>query len=106
MKVRYNSPVILTFSLLAGGAFLLGVVIPASRSLFALAPGFSVASPVSWISLFTYTLGHAGAGHLAGNLAFILLVGPLVEEKYGSRITLAMMALTHLLHRPPASPLK
>jgi membrane associated rhomboid family serine protease len=97
MKVRYNSPVILTFSLVAVVVYLLGLVVPASRTLFALAPGFSIASPASWITLFTYTLGHAGAGHLAGNLAFMLLVGPLVEERYGSKITLAMMALTALV---------
>ena len=97
MKIRYNSPVILTFSLAAVAVYLLGLVVPASRALFALAPGFSLASPVSWLTLFTYALGHAGAAHLAGNLTFVLLIGPLVEEKYGSRITLAMMALTALV---------
>lgn len=97
MKLRYNSPVILTFSLTAIVVLLVTKAIPGLQTLFVLAPGFSALSPVSWVTLFSYTLGHAGAAHLAGNLAFILLVGPLVEEKYGPRRTLAMMAFTALI---------
>jgi len=97
MRVRYNSPVILTFSLAAIAVFGITRLVPGLRAMFALSPGFSATSPVSWLTLFTYTLGHAGAAHLAGNLAFILLVGPMVEEKYGSWRTLAMMAFTALV---------
>ena len=97
MRIKYNSPVILTFSLLAMAVYGLTRVIPSLQVLFALSPGFSAFSPISWLTLFTYTLGHAGAAHLAGNLAFILLVGPLVEEKYGSWRTLAMMGFTALV---------
>jgi membrane associated rhomboid family serine protease len=97
MRVRYNSPVILTFSLVAMAVFAVTWLFPGLRLVFELSPGFSVLSPVSWLTLFSYTLGHASAGHLAGNLAFILLVGPLVEEKHGSMRTLAMMAVTALV---------
>ena len=41
MRVRYNSPVILTFSLAAVAVYLLGLAVPSSQALFALAPGFS-----------------------------------------------------------------
>ena len=97
MKLRYNSPVILTFSLAATLVYLLTKVVPAAQAFFVLAPDFSFVSPLCWLTLFSYVLGHAGAAHLAGNLSFILLVGPLVEEKYGSGRTLAMMALTALV---------
>jgi membrane associated rhomboid family serine protease len=94
MTIRYNAPVVLTFSLLSIAVLVLTALAPALRAFFVLSPPFSFASPVSWLTLFTYVLGHAGAVHLAGNLSFILLVGPLVEEKYGSWPTLAMMAAT------------
>jgi GlpG protein len=39
-------------------------------------------------------LGHSGWDHLVGNLSYILLLGPLLEEKYGSRTLLAVIAVT------------
>lgn len=97
MRIKYNSPVILTFSLAAMAVLALTKLAPGLQAWFALTPGLSLASPVRWMTLLTYTLGHEGTAHLAGNLTFILLVGPLVEEKYGSRRTLAMMVLTALV---------
>ena len=46
------------------------------------------------LTLFTHVLGHASLDHLIGNLTFILLVGPIVEEKYGDMRTLFMMLVT------------
>jgi membrane associated rhomboid family serine protease len=97
MRIRYNAPVILTFSLLAILVYGLVRLFPGLGGFFVLGPGFDLTSPLWWITLFSYALGHAGAAHLLGNLSFILLVGPLVEEKYGSRRTLAMMVLTILV---------
>ena len=97
MRIRYNAPVVLTFSLAAIAVLALTSILPATQAFFRLSPGFSIASPICWVTLFTYVLGHAGPAHLAGNLSFILLVGPMVEEKYGSRITLLMMAATALV---------
>ena len=34
---------------------------------------------------FTHVLGHSGWQHYAGNMMYILLLGPMLEEKYGSR---------------------
>ena len=51
-------------------------------------------NPVSVFNLFSHVLGHASLEHLLGNMTFILLLGPIVEEKYGSRFTLIMIILT------------
>jgi membrane associated rhomboid family serine protease len=53
-------------------------------------------NPLSVMTLFTHVLGHASLEHLIGNLTFILLVGPIVEEKYGDMQTLFMMLVTAL----------
>jgi membrane associated rhomboid family serine protease len=53
--------------------------------------------PASLFTLISHTLGHAGIEHLIGNLTFILLIGPIVEEKYGSKLTLVMIVVTALV---------
>lgn len=44
----------------------------------------------------TYVFGHVNWAHLAGNATFILLLGPLVEARYGSRHLAFMMTMTAL----------
>ena len=56
----------------------------------------SLDQPLSVLTLFTHVLGHASLDHLIGNLTFILLVGPIIEEKYGDMRTLFMMLVTAL----------
>lgn len=98
MKIRYNAPVVLSFSLLCFGIFVLCVFLPPLRGLF-LVPGgsgFSFSQPVNAFRLFSHALGHASWDHLFGNLAFILLLGPILEEKHGSGRLLMMIVLTAL----------
>lgn len=54
----------------------------------------SLSNPLTLITLFTHVIGHANIEHLIGNLTFILLVGPIIEEKYGDRRTLFMIIVT------------
>jgi membrane associated rhomboid family serine protease len=98
IRLHYNAPVVLTFSLLAlavlvvdhwlGGALI-------SR-FFVTAPPFSVLDPLDYVRLVSHTLGHAGLGHLFSNLTMILLLGPILEERYGSANMLKMVLLTGL----------
>ena len=96
MKLKFNSPVVLGFSLICVAVFfldkiMLGQLIP----YFALGH-VSFSNPVSLITLFTHVIGHASLEHLIGNLTFILLLGPIIEEKFGDRRTLLMIVLTAL----------
>jgi membrane associated rhomboid family serine protease len=59
--------------------------------------GFSPASLRNWITLLTHAAGHSSWSHLAGNFSLILVVGPMLEESYGSRALLAMIAITALV---------
>ena len=52
---------------------------------------------MTYVRLFTYPFGHAGWKHFAGNFAFILVIGPLLEEKYGSLELLLLMVVTTLV---------
>lgn len=105
IRISYNAPVTLTFSLLATAVLLLEqFVVPGVTSLVFTAPGragsdfaFNWRSVFDYIRLFTHVLGHAGWEHLIGNLSFILLLGPLLEERYGSGMLALMMAVTALV---------
>lgn len=66
-------------------------------NLFATYPGFRLTSPIFYFQLFSHVLGHRDWGHLAGNFSLILLLGPILEEKYGSGNLIKMMLITALV---------
>ena len=39
-------------------------------------------------------LGHSGWEHFIGNMAYILLLGPMLEEKYGSQKVIEVILIT------------
>jgi membrane associated rhomboid family serine protease len=96
LRIRYNSPVILSFAIVAALVLLIDQISGGMfiRAFFLLPPDFNAASPLSWLRLFTYVIGHANWTHLIGNFSFILLIGPVLEEKYGSLPLLLMMLVT------------
>jgi membrane associated rhomboid family serine protease len=65
-------------------------------SFFVTAPPFSIFDPLDYFRLVSHTLGHAGLAHLLSNLTMILLLGPILEERYGSVDMLKMILLTGL----------
>ncbi|HAN79099.1 MAG TPA: rhomboid family intramembrane serine protease [Bacteroidales bacterium] len=94
-RIQYNAPVVLTFSLLATLVYFANNAMLGSLSeYFVLQPDFNFSDPASYVSLAAYVLGHSSTEHLIGNLSIILLVGPIVEEKYGSANTLIMIVFT------------
>lgn len=54
----------------------------------------SFSDPYFYLRLISYIAGHGGWSHLIGNLMIILLVGPLLEEKYRSGKLLEMILIT------------
>lgn len=66
-------------------------------SWFHLPGNFQYANFISYFQLFSYPLGHGSTEHLLGNLSFVLLLGPILEEKYGSKKLLIMMLSTALI---------
>ncbi|AEF85983.1 rhomboid family protein [Treponema primitia ZAS-2] len=101
MKIRYNSPTVLTY------AFLSAIVLVLSQfffhsltELWFAVPGkggFDPGRIRSWVTLFTHVVGHASWNHLLSNFAFILLIGPMLETSYGSLPLLVMIAITALV---------
>ena len=98
MRIRYNAPVTLSYALISSLVLaadqLLGTDL--TPQLFTVPPSgyFSFSSLPDWLRLFTHVVGHSGWDHLLGNFAFILLLGPILEEKHGSVPILLMTIVT------------
>ena len=95
MKISYNTPVILTFTIacaaiLFASQFMNGALI---KNLFVCYPHMDLADPFSYLRMFTHAAGHKDWNHLIGNFTFILLIGPILEEKYGSKHLIIMMLI-------------
>jgi membrane associated rhomboid family serine protease len=93
MKIKYNAPVILTYTLIA-----IGVLSFCSRAVvstyFTSPAALAFTLPEFYLRLVSYIAGHGNWAHLSGNITLILLVGPLLEEKYGSGKLLEMVLVT------------
>lgn len=98
IKFSFNSPVILWFSVLCLLALVLGALTRGGTTnlLFSVYRS-SLLSPFTYIRLFGHVLGHADWGHFLGNITLILVAGPLLEEKYGSRNLLFVILATALV---------
>lgn len=97
IRISYNAPVVLTFALLAVGVHIIGATVSESfvRTWFTAKPWLNSTS--DYAGLFTHILGHATWEHLLGNFMLILLLGPLLEERFGSLRLLVMILITALV---------
>lgn len=101
MKIKYNAPVILTFTLASTAVLVIAQIVgPQFVIRYFSVPGFTqrirLFSPGAF-RLITHVIGHGSWAHLMGNFAFVLLIGPILEEKYGSGPLFAMMFVTALV---------
>lgn len=98
MKIKYNAPTTLTY------AFFCTLIVALDQSVFhgltrafftvPNAQAFDLAAPLNYVRLFTHIAGHADWNHLISNLAYILLLGPMLEETYGSLTMFLMIIVT------------
>ena len=85
-KFQYNSPVILSFFIISFLVLILGWLTNgrSTGTLFSVYRS-SLRDPLTFIRLFGHVLGHADFDHFFGNMLMLLVVGPPLEERYGSR---------------------
>ena len=96
--IRFNAPVILTFALLSLLALLLGNwTNGATTYQYFSVYRASLSDPLTYLRLVSHVFGHADFSHFSGNFLYILMLGPGVEEKYGTKRLVGMMAVTALI---------
>ena len=98
IQISFNSPVILAFTIACFIVLLVDKITGgvSTNALFSVYRS-SLLSPLTYFRFFGHVLGHAGWEHFIGNIMLILVVGPLLEEKYGSANILFVILATALV---------
>ena len=95
VKIVLNSPVVLTFTLICLIALILGYATKgASTAAVFSVYRSSLRSPMTYVRFVGHVFGHMNLSHFAGNIMMILVIGPMLEEHYGSRSMIVMILLT------------
>jgi len=98
LQFDYNSKVIITYLFICLGAWFLNVITRGwSNKTFFSSYRSSPLNPLTYIRLFTHAIGHQDFEHFVNNFLYILLVGPMIEEKYGSVNLIIMLLITSLV---------
>ena len=91
----YNSVVILSFFFISLFALILNYITKGKSNITLFSSYRSnMLNPITYVRLFTHIFGHANWSHFMNNFLYILLIGPMVEEKYGSINLIIMILVT------------
>ena len=96
--IYYNAPVVLTYAAVSLIALLLGVISRGNSNhlLFSVYKS-SPLSPLTYVRLAGHIFGHANIQHYLSNFMLILLIGPMLEYRYGSQYLAVMILITAIV---------
>ena len=98
LRLSLNAPVTLAFVGVCFLAQLLNVLtMGASNRLVFSVYRSSLADPLTYVRSLFHVFGHADWNHLMGNMIYILILGPMLEEKYGAKNLALVIAVTALV---------
>ena len=94
-RISYNAPAVLTFVLICLIATVLNHLTGGNSNRLVFSTYHSsLLSPLTWLRFFTHVFGHISWEHFMGNAIYLLLLGPMLEEKYGSSLMLFVIGAT------------
>lgn len=98
LKISYNAPVILSFVIICFVVTIIGVITKnrSTEMLFSIYRS-SFTNPLTYVRMFSHVFGHIGIDHFMSNALFLLLLGPMLEEKYGSNTILKVIMITAIV---------
>lgn len=98
MRIQYNAPVTLTFAFLSLGVLALDFLTGGwSTQTFFCVYRAPLTNPLTYVRMVGHVLGHSGYAHYLGNMMLLLVIGPTLEEKYGSSRFLSCIFITALI---------
>lgn len=98
LKITFNSPFILFFVGICAFATLIGQTMPIQvMTKYFTVYHSSLKDPLTFLRMVTHVFGHADWQHFIGNASYILLLGPILEEKYGTKRIVMVMFVTAFL---------
>ena len=97
-NIKFNSILIISYFILSFIALILNKVTKGktNKILFS-SYRSSLLNPLTYIRFFTHSIGHISWEHFSNNFIYILLIGPMIEEKYGTINLLVMFLVTSFL---------
>ena len=94
-KIINNSPLVIGFIAASFIVTLAGQLTGGrSTELLFMTYRSSLLNPLTYFRMFSHVLGHEGFEHFLGNAMYILLLGPMLEEKYKSQTLLEIILIT------------
>lgn len=98
VKISFNSPVVLGFTIICFIALVLNMITGGmTNNLFFSVYRSSLLDPLTYLRFIGHVFGHANWEHFIGNIMMFLVVGSLLEEKYGSFNILLVIITTALI---------
>ena len=93
--IQYNAPTTLNFALISFAVLVLGIATRgASTMKFFCVYRSPLTELLTYPRFFTHVLGHSNFAHYSGNITLMLVLGPTLEERYGSRTLLKAIFIT------------
>lgn len=92
----YNSKVVLSYFIICFIVLILNKWSKDKINNFLVFRKGSILNPMNYIRLVASGLCHKDWSHFRNNFVFILLLGPMLEEKYGSMALLEMLVITSI----------
>lgn len=97
-RIVFDSPAVLTFAIICGAVLILDLLTNGQSTWdYFTVYRSSWADWKTYIRFFGHAVGHANFSHLFGNMMMILLLGPILEEKYGSGRIVTVILVTALV---------
>ncbi len=93
--IQYNAPTTLNFALAAFAVLIFHYATrgASTTKLFCVYRS-SLRDLLTYPRFFTHVLGHSSFSHYSGNITLMLVLGPTLEERYGSRTILLAILFT------------
>ena len=90
--IYLNAPITLSFVLICITALILDFLTAGKSSVLDFSTyGSSWLSPMTYVRLLCHVFGHGGVDHLVSNMLYILLLGPILEEKYHDKLIIVIL---------------
>lgn len=95
LKITFNAPIVLGFVFICFIVTLLNTFSMGHiTQKFFMTYHSDLKDPLTYLRLFTHVFGHDGWSHFIGNASYLLLLGPMLEEKYKSTKIFEIILIT------------
>ena len=92
LKIYFNAPITLTFTFICFLALFLQMITNGDSTVLLFSTySSSLLDPLTYVRLIGHIFGHADFDHLISNMIYILLLGPMLEEKYHDRLIIVIL---------------